>query len=178
VPAVPPAAATVWDKRDPSVGPEQPTFTERAISAIPLPYPLACFLLAILLNTPGFLLANLLDTGDLDRALVRTFGENADSSPSVLALLVAFNIGFTFFLLYLVRLTRLGLSSSSKEITPLMRDGEAGFRRIYGLLHARVPLIAIAAAIGLFFLYLSGLRPPTGVAWTIAFAAQVTLSPS
>src|SRR4030067_732609 len=70
VPAPPPAAATVWDKRDPSVGPEQPTFTERAISAIPLPYPLACFPLAILLNTPRFLLSHPLDTGDLDLPLV------------------------------------------------------------------------------------------------------------
>jgi len=141
-------------RQRPLEGPERPTFIERAISAIPLPYAVSCFLLAALAQTPGLFLVNLVDTGDLDRAVQATFPEIATVPPTFLAFGAAFGVGFYTLLLYLIRYSRQGLLSSRDDIVPLLPDGESGFRRIYGILHAPVPILAIAALLAAFFLFI------------------------
>lgn len=110
----------MWRRREWPAGPERPTFTERAICSVPLPYPLACLLLAALVQTPGILLANLLDIGDMDRAVKATFGNALQNSGWYAGFFAAFTVGFYFLMFYLVRYSRLGLAAASRDIVPLV----------------------------------------------------------
>lgn len=152
-----------------------PTFTERAIAAVPLPYPLACLLLAALAQSLGLYLANLADVGSLDLAWQRTFVGDAASPVWLVVFGVTFPIGFYTFLLFLVRSSRRALAASSRNIAPLLPDGEAGFRRIYGLLHARVPLLLLllAAAFGAFFLAIGNVPRAPSPAFIVFIAVQL-----
>jgi hypothetical protein len=140
-------------------GPERPTFVERAIAAVPLPYPVTCLILAALAESLGFLLANLVDTGSPDLALQLTFPGLATTTAPVVFAGAAFGIAFYTVLLYMVRYARRQLASASSSIAPLLPDGEAGFRRIYGRVHAPLPILLLAVLLGFFF-WLSGSHAP------------------
>src|SRR2546422_4947094 len=45
------------------LGLDRPTVVERAIAAIPLPYPVTCIILAFLATGPGYFLAHLIESG-------------------------------------------------------------------------------------------------------------------
>src|SRR3989442_11128603 len=46
-----------------AIGLERPTFVERVIAAIPLPYLVTCTIVALLVTGPGYFLARLIETG-------------------------------------------------------------------------------------------------------------------
>ena len=167
-------AAPKWGRGPDLAGPERPTFTERAIAALPMPYLLACVILAVLLESPGFLLASFVDSGDFDQALQVTYGDGLVSPAWSLGFLVAFGVGFYTFLFYLVRASRLRLASAGKDIAPLLPDGEEGFRRIFGRIHEPLPVLLAAAGFAAFFTYLSlqGGPPPLGPAQALVVAAR------
>src|SRR3989442_9220692 len=57
------------------LGLDRPTVVERAIAAIPLPYPVTCIILAVLATGPGYFLAHLIESGGgWDQNLSARFG--------------------------------------------------------------------------------------------------------
>ena len=124
---------------------------ERAIAAVPLPYPLTCLLLALASLSPGLLVANLVDTGSFDRAVQATFPGLATTPASLVLSGAAVGIAFYTILLSLIRYSRRALASSRERIAPLLPDGEAGFRRVYGLVNAPIPILVLAVLLGGLF---------------------------
>ena len=149
-----------------AIGLERPTFVERAIAAIPLPYLVTCTIVALLVTGPGYFLARLIETGgDWNQTVAAIFGE-AFALPLWRSVpLIILSVGFELYLLWLVRHSRLHIARYAKEIAPLLPGGDADVRRIFGHLYWRLPVIGLAAAFGLFFflLLLEPLPPAFGV---------------
>lgn len=132
-------------------GPGCPTFVERAIAAVPLPYVVTSLLLAAAAQGPGLFLANLVDAGDLNAAIQATFPGLVTEPASLVFLSMAIGVGFYTVLLWMIRFTRRQLLSAEQEISPLLVDGAAGFRRIYDLLHNPWPVGGLAILFAGFF---------------------------
>jgi len=149
-----------------AIGLERPTFVERAIAAIPLPYLVTCTIVALLVTGPGYFLARLIETGgDWNQTVAAIFGD-AFALPLWRSVpLIILSVGFELYLLWLVRHSRLHIARYAKEIAPLLPGGDADVRRIFGHLYWRLPVIGLAAAFGLFFflLLLEPLPPAFGV---------------
>ena len=149
-----------------AIGLERPTFVERVIAAIPLPYLVTCTIVALLVTGPGYFLARLIETGgDWNQTVAAIFGE-AFALPLWRSVpLIILSVGFELYLLWLVRHSRLHIARYAKEIAPLLPGGDADVRRIFGHLYWRLPVIGLAAAFGLFFflLLLEPLPPAFGV---------------
>ena len=149
-----------------AIGLERPTFVERAIAAIPLPYLMTCTIVALLVTGPGYFLAHLIETGgDWNQTVAAIFGD-AFALPLWRSVpLIILSVGFELYLLWLVRHSRLHIARYAKEIAPLLPGGDADVRRIFGHLYWRLPVIGLAAAFGLFFflLLLEPLPPAFGV---------------
>lgn len=156
-------------------GPERPTFVERALVAVPLPYAMTCLLLALLSQSPGLFLANLVDTGSVDAALQATFPGLATNPASLVLPGAAFGIAFYTVLLFMIRYSRRSLASARDTIAPLLPDGEAGFRRIYGIVHAPVPIVILAALLGIFFWIIGSHAPMFGPARIVFIGAQLSV---
>ena len=149
-----------------AIGLERPTFVERVIAAIPLPYLVTCTIVALLVTGPGYFLARLIETGgDWNQTVAAIFGD-AFALPLWRSVpLIILSVGFELYLLWLVRHSRLHIARYAKEIAPLLPGGDADVRRIFGHLYWRLPVIGLAAAFGLFFflLLLEPLPPAFGV---------------
>src|SRR2546422_7950207 len=131
---------------------ERPTFVEQAITAIPLPYLVTSTILALLATGPGYFLARLIETGgDWNQPVVAIYGDAFALPLWRLTPLIILSVGFNLYLLWLVRHSRLHIARYANEIAPLLPDGKAGVRRIFGHLYSRLPVIGLAAAFGLFF---------------------------
>ena len=131
---------------------ERPTFVEQAITAIPLPYLVTSTILALLATGPGYFLARLIETGgDWNQTVVAIYGDAFALPLWRLTPLIILSVGFNLYLLWLVRHSRLHIARYANEIAPLLPDGKAGVRRIFGHLYSRLPVIGLAAAFGLFF---------------------------
>jgi len=136
-------------------GLDRPTVVERAIATIPLPYLVTCTVLALLTTGPGYFLAHLIESGgDWNHTVGAVFGSAFELPLWRSIPLIILSIGFDVYLLWLVRHSRLHIARYAKEIAPLLADGEAGVRRMFGHLYWRLPVIGLAAAFGLFFVLL------------------------
>src|SRR2546421_11342549 len=114
-------------------GLDRPTVVERAIATIPLPYLVTCMVLALLTTGPGYFLAHLIESGgDWNHTVGAVFG-GAFALPLWRSIpLIILSVGFDVYLLWLVRHSRLHIARYAKEIAPLLADGEAGGRGIFG----------------------------------------------
>src|SRR6059036_2353763 len=119
------------------------------------PAPVTCTILALLATGPGYFLAHLIESGgDWNQTVAAIFG-GAFALPLWRSIpLVILSVGFDVYLLWLVRHSRLHIARYAKEIAPLLADGEADVRRMFGHLYWRLPVIGLAAAFGLFFVLL------------------------
>src|SRR2546422_430521 len=131
---------------------ERPTFVAQAITAFRLPYLVTSTILALLATGPGYFLARLIETGgDWNQTVVAIYGDAFALPLWRLTPLIILSVGFNLYLLWLVRHSRLHIARYANEIAPLLPDGKAGVRRIFGHLYSRLPVIGLAAAFGLFF---------------------------
>ncbi len=146
---------------------------ERAIASVPVPYPLACLLLAVVSQSPGLLVANWIDIGNFDAAMQATFPGLATLPASTVFPGAAFGIAFYTVLLGMVRYSRKGLVSAEASLAPLLPDGAAGFRRIYGRVHAPWPIVGLAILLGGFFWLIGSHAPTSGLAHTVFVAVQL-----
>ena len=167
--------AYAWGRHTPAEGPERPTFVERAIAAIPLPFPLACLLLAAVAQSPGFLLANWIDMGSLEAAMQATFPGLATMPASLVFPGAAFGIAFYTVLLMMIRYSRKGLASAREDLAPLLPDGDAGFRRIFGVLNAPLPVVGLALILGSFFWFIGSHAPVVGLAHVVFIGVQLSV---
>ncbi len=157
------------------VGPERPTFVERAIAAVPLPYLVTCVILAVASQGPGLFLANLVDYGNVDAALRVTFPELATTAPLLLISSTAIGIGFYTALLYMIRYARRQLVTAGRDLSPLLPDGETGFRRIYGIVHDPLPICALAALLAVFFWTISAHAEAVSPAHVVFIGVQMAV---
>jgi len=148
---------------------------ERAIDAVPLPYPITCFVLALLSQSPGLLLANVIDTSSVDRAVQATFPDLTASSAVPVLAGAAFGIAFYTVLLYMIRYARRSLAAARDSIAPLLPDGEAGFRRIYGMVHAPLPIVGVALLLAIFFWFVGSHAPFLGPARVVFIGVQLSV---
>ena len=148
---------------------------ERAIAAVPLPYALVCLLVACLTQSPGFLLANLLDGASADAAVRAAFPGLATTPALVVAAESAYGVGFYAGLLLMIRYARRQLVARQGAIVPLLPDGEAGFRRIYGIVNAPAPVLGIAAVLSALFWSIGTHSAEPGPAVLVFPALQVAV---
>src|SRR3989475_11829245 len=120
----------------------RPTFDEHAIAAVPLPYLGTSTIVALLATGPGYLLARLIENGgDWNQTVAEIFGD-ALALPLWRSIpLLILSVGFNLYLLWLVRHSRLHIARFADEVAPLLPDGKAGVRRIFGHLYSRLPVI-------------------------------------
>ncbi len=148
---------------------------ERAILAVPLPFVLTCLLLASLSQSLGYLLANWIDLGSFDQAVQEAF-PGLGTTPAALVLAgPAFGIAFYTVLLYMIRFSRRSLASARDSIAPLLPDGEAGFRRVYGILHSPVGIVGLAVLLGVFFWAMGAHAPAVGPAHVVYIGVQLAV---
>ena len=130
----------------------RPIFVEHGIAAVPLPYLGTSTIVTLLATGPGYLLARLIENGgDWNQTVAEIFGD-ALALPLWRSIpLLILSVWFNLYLLWLVRHSRLHIARFADEVAPLLPDGKAGVRRIFGHLYSRLPVIGLAAAFGLFF---------------------------
>src|SRR3989442_5785971 len=84
-----------------AIGLERPTFVERVIAAIPLPYLVTCTIVALLVTGPGYFLARLIETGgDLNQTPAAIFGDAFALPPLRSVPLIIPSVGFVLYLLW------------------------------------------------------------------------------
>src|SRR5207244_8838179 len=134
------------------LGLDRPTVVERAIAAIPLPYPVTCIILAVLATGPGYFLAHLIESGgDWNQTVAAVFG-GAFALPLWRSIpLIILSVGFDVYLLWLVRHSRLHITRYAKEIAPLRAAGQAGGRRSFWPLYWRLFVVWLRRACWLIF---------------------------
>lgn len=142
---------------------------------MPLPYLLTCLLLASIAQSPGLFMANLVDTASVQGAVQATFPGLSTGSLTMTVAGAAIGIAFYTGLLYLIRYARRQLASARDSLAPLLQDGEAGFRRIYGIVHAPLPILGIAAILGGFFWAIGSHTPGATAVRLVYVAVQMTI---
>lgn len=158
---------------DGTAGPERPTPFERLLNVLPLPYPVAPFVLAIVTGAPGFILVEYARSSNWDQSLRLVFSQPGGVTwegvvSSILFVLVDFLIFIGIASL------RNRLVAAKEYFVALAPDGEATYRRVFRAVSSWWPAgIALAlegvSAVsnlssgawesqGLFFVILEGLR--------------------
>jgi small-conductance mechanosensitive channel len=142
---------------------EKPTLIERFVGLIPLPYPLAALIWAVVLpGTPGFY-------------VITQYVANGSSGVS-LALLPNAGLSFLlpFYLFLIVRYTRLRVVEAESPLSVRLSGGPQEYERAFERMTQTVPVIAFAAILGtlLLAIYASvGILPV--VPWLIAVNAFI-----
>ncbi len=125
------AVTVARGRRAPTAGPDQPTFIERFVALLPLPYPLAGAAWTIILGPPSIVLLNLVYTRNLEES-VRLFFPTA--APAALwqgFMAVASWSLVCWYGFWMVRYIRTRLHAAEAEIVPLLPGGRAAYRRAF-----------------------------------------------
>ncbi len=119
------------------------------LAALPFPYLVSCAIVALLVGGPGITLAHFIGHGDLAGSFEFSFRQGASVWRSILIL--AFSVAFYVYIFWNVRYSRLHILKHVSGIAPLLPDGEAGFRRIFGRTLHPLPVLLFAGGLIAFF---------------------------
>ena len=132
-------------------GPERPTYWERFINLLPVPYTAGSLIIAAIIAGPGRYLVGYLETFDIYKALQDPFTPPTQSFPlwrTVLNDTVSFLL--LFFIFYMIRYMRLKLVAAEPELLPVSPEGEETFHRVFGRVSRPWPPIILASMLFFF----------------------------
>ncbi|MBI3859819.1 MAG: hypothetical protein HY296_06260 [Thaumarchaeota archaeon] len=116
-------------------GLHQPTYTEKMVTLLRLPYVLGSLLFAFLFSPVGALPFVLLETGDLNRAgSIVLAASSLESVENPLPLVVTYYALFyvvVFFLAYIVRYLRLRILQAEPALVTVLTEGEGTFHKAF-----------------------------------------------
>ena len=129
-------------------GPERLTPFESLLTAMRLPYPVACLLLAIVAGAPGFILVAYAHTSDWDLALRLVFSQpkGATREGAVASTIFVF---VNFLVFYGIARLRQRIVSAKEQLISLAPDGEGTYRRAFRYVSSWWPVVIAFALEGI-----------------------------
>ncbi len=134
-----------------AAGPQRPGLLERLVDRIPLPYPAASFLLAVLFGPPGVLLLWSLEAGGPARAFSLFFHLLEPPTPWQKAAAFTLWTLLPFVLLLTARAVRRRVLDAEQALSPFLPDGEEAYRRAFAPLSRSGPPLLLALLLAAVF---------------------------
>lgn len=121
-------------------GPERPTFIERLVSLLHLPYLLGSLILAAIVGPVGQVITRYLDTFNFGDSITKTFSISYQTIPTIQGVInQGTYFGYLFYAFYAIRHMRMKVLEEKPKLVALSPTGEESFHKAFRRLSDQLP---------------------------------------